>query len=95
MELPASEYQKIALYILPVQDSVNSIAEYLSFKDLWYRRYVYNIFREKMLFPYVSMEDPEFKDSFPNYLYNRTIQMYIREGHRKVPFQIFQCDIST
>lgn len=62
--------------------------------DLWYKRYVYNIFRERLIFPYVSAEDPEIKDTFPMYLYIKSVHMYLREAERKVPFQIFQCDLS-
>lgn len=65
----------------------------MSYKDLWYRRFVYNVFKERTLFPVVSLDDPEVKDTFPAYLYNKTIQMYVREAQRKIPFQIFSCDM--
>lgn len=69
------------------------LAEYLSYKDIWYRRYLYNVFRERTIFPYVSIDDPEINDTFPSYLYTKTLQMYIREAKRKVPIQIFQCSM--
>ena len=55
-----------------------AVAEYISKKDLWYRRFVYNVFREKILFPDIGIEDPNCKDSFPGYLFNKSLQMYIR-----------------
>jgi hypothetical protein len=65
-------------YLLPVPDGSCSLAEYLSYKDIWYKRYVYNVFKERLIFPYVGLDDPEFKDSFPSYLYNKTVQTYLR-----------------
>jgi hypothetical protein len=91
--VPPGEYQKFAFYILPVRDGDCHLAEYLSYKDIWYRRYLFNVFREKTLFPYVSIEDPEIKDTFPSYLFTKTLHMYIREARRKVPIQIFQCSL--
>ncbi len=45
----------MGFYILPVNDSNCSLAECLAYKDIWYKRYVFNIFRERLLYPYVSV----------------------------------------
>jgi hypothetical protein len=56
--LSPMEYQKVAFYLVPINEGDSFLAEYLSYKDIWYKRYLYNIFREKTLIPYISLEDP-------------------------------------
>jgi hypothetical protein len=48
----------VAFYLVPINEGDSFLAEYLSYKDIWYKRYLYNIFREKTLIPYISLEDP-------------------------------------
>jgi len=78
LDVPPKEMQKISFYLVPVRDGECALARYLAYKDIWYRRYVYNVFRERTIFPGISHDDPEIGDSFPAYLFNKTIQMYIR-----------------
>ena len=48
----------MAFYLLPCREGDCFLAEYLAFKDLWYRRHVYNMFRERTLAPPVALDDP-------------------------------------
>jgi len=91
IKVTPKEYQKFAFYLVPIKDGDCYLAEYLASKDLWYRRFVYNVFRERTLFPVVYLDDPEIQDTFPFYLFTKTLHMYIRSAQRKVPFQIFKC----
>jgi hypothetical protein len=43
-ELSIGFLQKLEIYLIPTKKSCCSIAEYIASKDLWYRRFVYNVF---------------------------------------------------
>jgi hypothetical protein len=62
----------------------------LSLKDLWYKRFVYNVFKDRILFPDIDVTEKN-KDIFPNYLFNKALQNYIREAERVIPIQIYKC----
>ena len=44
-ELPISSIKKLEIFLVPTKKFNCSIAEYISKKDLWYKRFVYDVFR--------------------------------------------------
>lgn len=83
--------KRLDIYILPIKKYTSSIARYIAGKDLWYKRFVYNVFKEKTLYPDISIMDEKIKDCFPSYLLNKSLQMYIREADKILPIQIYKC----
>jgi hypothetical protein len=61
------EYTDIEIFILPPKKSSFGLALYLANKDIWYSRFVYNVFREGGLFPDFT-PDSDTKQILPHFL---------------------------
>jgi hypothetical protein len=74
-----NEYRQLQVYYLPKPEESHrqEIGSYIAAKDIWYRRFVYNVFKEKVLFPYLDMGSTN-KKLFPSYLAGKSLHMYLK-----------------
>jgi hypothetical protein len=62
------------IYYVPKEEATNrsGVGYYLSHRDVWFRRFVFNVFGDKMLYPHLEINNRN-KDLFPFYVHKRNI----------------------
>jgi hypothetical protein len=81
------EYGDMEIFLLPPKNGKFGLGVYLANKDIWYSRFVYNVFRDNGVFP-DFIPDTETKHILPHFLQESTIQMYLREASRFVDIRV-------
>ena len=84
----------VRVFYIPSDDYKNKqgISLYLSSKDIWYRRFIFNIFRHKMIYPFIY-PCQEAENLLPYELFKKTVQMYLREAKSTFPLRVYKCHL--
>lgn len=61
------DFAGLELYVLPAKGSKFALATYLANRDIWYSRFIYNVFRDGNLFP-DFIPDVDTKEILPQFL---------------------------
>lgn len=86
------ECRQLQVFYLPKPESSckSEIGSYIASKDIWYNNFVYEVFKNKVIYPHLDLNRNN-KNLFPSYLMNKSLHMYLREAKRTFQLKVYKC----